>query len=235
MSKSLAQYRVRLIVLAAICFVIGLVSVVGFVRHMGQWQWEPYAQPLQMEAGEKVEGNFVAELDAVYEVEVKVDWVLSDEDLDRLIYRAEGTAPIDLSWYVMTQDGETVAKGDCRDYLYLSEGGRSFRDRLKGLLFRIPFYRESGEGTVSRGVGRFKAHAGQRYGIRAEVGTSLEALSPARPRLVVRLSREFWERQYESVKRKGKAGYLFLAVSGLLAGLWVFAVCLNSLLVGKKI
>ena len=95
-----------------------------------------------MTEGQVITGQFTAAVSEPHEIEIEIDWTLPDEKLDQLFYISEGQAPLDIVWKV--QQGEKiVSQGDCRDYLYLSEGGNYKKSKLKEALLNIPFHRES--------------------------------------------------------------------------------------------
>lgn len=200
--------------LTLVLALVGGGMVLRHWQHIGQHNWEPLAIPFTITEGESISGEFVAALSEPHEVEIEIDWVLPDEVLDRLIYVDEGIAPIDIDWMVK-RGADIISQGDCRDYLYLSEGGYYKKSKLKEALLNIPFHRESPSGTISRGVGKFDAEAGVAYTVSAKVNASMDELKTTNPRFVARINRAFWTRSMAETQRMAFAGYVFLAFAGM--------------------
>ena len=213
MKGFLSRTRRWALIPALLLSVLGSMLVLRQWRHMGKHQWEPLVVPLTITEGQTANGQFTAELSEDYEVELKIDWSLPNETLDRLIYISEGTAPLDIQWNVR-HGQKIVAQGDCRDYLYLSEGGHYRKSKINDALLNIPFHRQSSTGTLSRGVGRFQAEAANTYQVSVKVNASIDELNVANPRWVIRLSRAFWTRHLDELRRSAYVRYIFLAIAG---------------------
>ena len=227
MIRLLTHYRRWSFGVALLAAITGIAFVLKHRQHINAHQWEALEVPFSITAGQKVSGDFTAELSEPYEVEIEIDWVLPNETLDRLVYISDEAAPLEIEWQVR-RGGDVLSKGDCRDYLYLSEGGHYKKSKLKEALLGIPFHTESPQGTISRGVGSFTAQAGVTYTVSAQVKASHEELNIANPRLVARINREFWTRHLAETQLMAYSGFVFLTLAGVAGFLWLSGIICNQ-------
>ena len=174
----------------------------------------PVRLPLRMAAGEVAEARFLAESDGPYEIEIAAVWSDASAEPRKILAAERGPSPLDLKWEI-SADGNTIARGDCRDYRYVSSPSvqRRIHDRLLGIAPRAPLL----DHLVARGVGRFRARAGTRYEIRAEVGGPLPPLDAAAPSLIVRVDRLVWHRHTRQTLTLAHAGVVALGLAGIVA------------------
>ena len=163
-------------------------------RHNLRYTWRPVQIPFHVKSGEAINTTFVAEIDGSYEIELEFQRRVPDEVIERIVEPLDEPSPIDISWSVST-DADVVARGDCRDYLYISSGGRSSSSlkRLGWVLFSIP-RAQSAAGdfpTAIRGVGKVDCKAGLTYQVTVRINTTTDALLPTNPVFGVRVNRQF--------------------------------------------
>lgn len=180
--------------------------------------WLPLRVPFEMSSGATAVGQFTAELDEIYEIELDFEYTIPDRELFDLVGSLEFDSPLDLSWSVSHNDS-VVARGDAREFLYYTYGSLSTLGKLRRWTFADPFHR-SERGSVARGIGRLRAEAGETYELRIEVGQPVERLVTTQPELQVRLNRVFYQRYIASGANLAYIGLGLLGLSFAGFGLW---------------
>ena len=159
-------------------------------RHNRRHTWQPVRIPLRFEAGATQSADFAAELDEVHQLEVAFDRRIDRAHISRYITTMEAPSALDVRWSVSDAEGRMIAKGDCRDYLYVIDGYDDVVRRTAKIILNYPLRQNlwGQGGGMARGVGQFEARAGLRYTINVTMGTSAVALDVARPRFNVRVN-----------------------------------------------
>jgi hypothetical protein len=192
----------RTLIAACVITAVGFLAAGFLLAHIrashAALAGRPVREMLPFTAGTKIEARFEATIDGEYEIELEVSRSGSPELIRRHIEIVDRPSAIDVRWQV-TAPSADVARGDARDYLYLTGGGDSWIGRWKRFVMGDPFH--AGETpTVERGIGRFQARTGVTYTLRAEVGTTLEGFSDLAPCLAVRIARDEWARRTAGVE-----------------------------------
>ena len=175
--------RVGLLVL-----ITGLLATIVYSRRNERALWIPASADLPISQGQSTEVGFTATEDGFCELEIAADDNI-ERDGRRLIMATGEESSLDIDWEVRL-DGETIASGDSRAYLYVQGGPPSLTGRLRRIGMRDPFGQNEkcwrsfgllGATTISRGIGRFSVRAGQRYTVSASAADDSTRSGPPPP------------------------------------------------------
>ena len=200
---------------------LGLTGAVMFgaaIRHNTQHSWYLVRTPLAMKAGERIDVDFVAELDERHELELRFSRSAPREVLRKYIYPRDKPAPLDIDWTLMGGEFDLL-QGQASDYLYVYEP--NWKRRIWNFAVRAPNQYGLFPGQIGRGIGSFSAKAGEHYTLSLQVNEGVEALQPHDPELVVRVSRRSVLHHYQKMVNSAGAGLVFLSASALCFCLWV--------------
>lgn len=221
--SSTASLRGPLLILAG-----GMVLMVLNAVLMSRLDWRPVVLPLPARSPAPAEIAFTVRDTGPYEVQIEVSRSAPAKPISERIAIMDEPSPLDVEWQILENDGDIVASGDARDYMFLDAGPKRLPGRLRRILMRVPegqddlFWRTgglAGHTTASRGLGRFQATAGSAYRLVANVHSGLEPLSAGEPRMVVRAARMVSHRHYQRVAPVGYAG-LALIAAGFIGLVW---------------
>src|SRR5690606_10256696 len=169
-----------------------------------------------------VMGEFLPETGVLYEVEIEVDQPEGPEDWRRLTPLTLLTnAPLDLRWEIQSGSA-TIVAGDAREAAYVSARTTGWRGRVRDALLLEAFHRSAasrrsfglrGGGTVTRGLGHFRAESPSVHRIIVRPGNVATQFLPWNPALNVRRSRQEWLHHRREVTLLGAAAYLLLIVA----------------------
>ena len=208
---------------------VGILLLFINAKHNNRYQWRPVKLPFRMEAGQILKSSFVAELNQNHEIEIEFQRNIPKNEFKKFVISVEVPSPIDMSWKILHK-GKTVAKGTCRDYLYIMKTGDPPMQRILRKLLNIPYYQDiAGSDTVGRGIGKFMCKAGERYDIEAEVGTTLSELNATHPVFGVRVNRVFGTRHFRSMIPVAKGGLILLGFSLATFSWWGATRIFNKL------
>lgn len=136
--------------------------------------------------GAMSDATFVPTHTDVYQLEVELRKPADSDAFEKCI-RTTDAGALDGAWTV-TSSGEQVATGHLGSYLYLSMTGPSRRRVLQAV--GLDSYHDVGTFRISRGVGRFRATAGEPVKIELKIESAITPeFAVGEPRLVVRLDR----------------------------------------------
>ena len=187
----------------------------------------PVKIPFQMTAGTTIETNFTADIDQVYEIEITVRDEIDEAIIQKLITPVNTPSPLKLDWEIIL-NGETVAKGGSQDYLYIDKAKYVEKPWILKKIQRVPHSQKIDKSTrIVRGVGRFLARKGDRYDIRARVGTTFPELENANPIFQVRVNRRFSSQYIKSITPLSQLSKILLLFS-TIAFLWFLGTVIVS-------
>lgn len=170
-------------------WVLSLLGVVGLVVLFvvnRKRDIRPVYLPLPADAGTTAEATFFPTQTTTYEVEVELRDPAQKEVFADYI-RSTETSDFDVQWSAREGDKD-LANGSLTSYLYLSMTG-PYRRRVRQVL-GLETYRDVGTSRMSRGVGRFKATAGNPIQIKVATSTPFPPeVSSGDPHVVVRINR----------------------------------------------
>lgn len=190
-----------------------IVLTTGVVQHAGN-PTIVARLPLPLEPG-TTEMEFTVPHGGVHEIEIEVLLDSLDEEAYEAVRIKSGSSPIDLGWEVREASGPRVAAGDSREFSYFPSWVGT-GERLRDLALRRADHRGLGAGTVARGVGSFRAQAGDRMVLRADARSIPAGVLAAQPHLVVRVQRAVARSRQSGPDRWVGAGVvLLLAALGL--------------------
>ncbi len=224
LQNPLLKPRTQVLYAAIILALLGALLLYINAKHKNKYNWRPVEIPLQIKAGEIAKGSFVAELDEPHEIEIEFQRRISAEVLDRLVLSMDEPSPLDIKWAVFN-NGEIVAEGTCREYLYISTHAVTlayrFVRKVKRTIPNLPYQQG---GTVTRGVGQFACKAGAQYDLHVEVGTTIEALKVTDPIFRIRINRLFETRHKPKTKPIAIGGIVGLGLSLIAFCWWVLTM-----------
>ena len=204
----------------------GLFFMIDY-RHQKRYNWKSVLLPFQVEAGDSVQGSFVAELSQAHEVQLEFHPNIPYEEMDTLVLSIDEPSPLDINWKVLHKS-ETVAEGTCQEYLYIDYAPDSLIRRIKRKVFKLLHFAEMKRGDRHiRGVGKFRCEKGERYEIQATVGKTIAKLAATDPIFCVRINRRFAKKYFEATVRLGKLGSFLLGFS-LLIFIWCTLVTIAT-------
>jgi len=199
---------------------VGSIAIAVNWRHNHKYTWWPAKSSLRIEAGHSATTSFVAQVDQAHEIEIAFNRHISKDDRQEVV-AVEKPSYLNIQWSV-SSEGETIAQGACREYLYFDFAYTRFTGRVIQLIFNQPTRQRLLQrgGGLARGVGQFQCRAGVRYDIHTNVITTIESLNQARPSIDVRVNRTFMNRHYQKTSHLSVAGFISLAASIILFGIW---------------
>lgn len=171
---------------AKVAVVIGLASLALMWFYNRRLETRAVYVRIPVEQDGSCEVTFIPTHTNVYELEVELR-VPADSDAFEKCIRTTETGALDGEW-VVESTGEQLAAGTLGSYLYLSMTGPSRRRVLQAV--GLDSYQDVGAARMSRGVGRFRAVAGQSVDIKLTMRSAVpQEFAVGEPRLVVRLNR----------------------------------------------
>jgi len=156
----------------------------------------------------------------VHEIELEVLLDALDESAYEAVRIQNAPSPIDVAWEIRDASGARVGGGDSREFAYFPVWAGT-GDRLRDTLLRRADHRGIGSGTIARGVGSFRAQAGDRLVLHAQVGSVPAGVMAAQPHLVVRVQRAVARARQTGPDRWIGAGVVALLVGLLWTGVRV--------------
>lgn len=168
------------------------IAVVGLALLALMWvfnrrlELRPVYVLIPIAEGESCEATFIPTHSDRYELEVEMRKPADKDAFEKCIRTTESGA-LDAAWTVHA-DGKQIASGDLTSYLYLSMTGPN-RRRVRQAV-GLESYHDVGTFRMSRGIGRFRATAGQQITIRLNTNSTVPSeFAVGEPRLVVRVNR----------------------------------------------
>jgi hypothetical protein len=199
---------------------VGVLMLAACIRHNGRYDWHPLHIHLSLEADAVGSAEFVAELDAVYEIELQFERHLPAE-IEYQSLLVWDNAPVDLTWSVDNDFGK-IARGDSLEYLYLSL--KSYKRRVWNYLLNAPGHFEIMPGKICRGIGAFHAVKGERYTLEVRTREVPDEVDATHPAVAVRINRQFAVRHYQEKVAMGAAGLIALGAVGPCGALWLLSL-----------
>ena len=227
----------RLLRLALLVCLAGLVMLFVSGWRMGQAQWHVTTIPLNLGEANTLEQSVGLPRAGTYEMQVEITRSIPYGQVVENIEIVAAPSPIGLDWQV-ERDGQTIARGDARDYLYIDRGPHGIAGAMRRILLRVPEGQDDarwrsfgllGHWTAARGIGRFRVDAPTDIQLSLSVTEPVAQLVPAEPRLVLRHERLEWDKHYRNVRPLGYTGVITLAL-----GLALLAIALSSRLLSKR-
>ncbi len=192
--------------------VAGLAGLAGLFANNRSLDTRPVYLPLPTQANETAEATFAPTTTNVYELELEIRAPANREVFDTTV-RDVKKGGLPGTWSVAIE-GQPKAKGRLDNYLYTSMTG-PYRRRARQVV-GLESYRNISAPRMARGVGRFKAKAGQEVLVRVKLSAAIpDDVATAESHLVVR------------VNRREVADYLSRSVvlAGLCACICLVPIC----------
>lgn len=200
----------------------GLAAFAGVVLLASLWYYNqqldvrPVYLRLPTTAGSTSEATFIPTHTDVYELEVELREPADADVFDKYIKTPDNGA-FDGTW-TASSAGEQLAGGNFASYLYLSMPG-PYRRRVLQVV-GLDSYRDVSAARMSRGVGRFRAVAGEAVNITLQIGSAIpKDVAIGDPHLVVRVNRRLGS-QYLNRSLAGLIAACSLIGLSLLWYLW---------------
>lgn len=214
----------RLVRLALLVCLSGLLMLFVHGWRLGQAEWLVTTIPLNLGEANYLVQNIGLPRAGNYELQVEITRNIPYAEVVKTIEIVDAPSPIGLDWQVQ-RDGQSIARGDARDYLFIDRGPHSVAGAMRRILLRVPEGQDDlrwrsfgllGHWTAARGIGRFRVDAPTDIQLSLTVTEPLATLLPAKPRLVLRHERLEWDKHYRKLRPFGYTAVITLALGLVL-------------------